>query len=145
MAIFTFGIGFGSFLCNKLLKGRVHTTYLPFSASVMTVALFFLGWLTKNNYFINNPDITSFSQFFSDIYGWGFALALFLISASGGFFVVPLYTYIQLKTPKENCSHVIGGTNILSSLFMILSGIFVMFLIWKWNDNGSDFYCNWSL
>jgi hypothetical protein len=44
---------------------------------------------------------------------------------SGGFFTVPLYTFIQQRSKKETRSRVIAGNNILNALFMVVSSLFL--------------------
>lgn len=128
IATFSVGIGVGSLLCNKILKSTVHTTYLPLSSLIMTLSILLLSWVTSNNYFLIT-DITTIPEFFSDPYGWIFIIALFLISSSAGFFVVPLYAFLQVNSDKDKCSQVIAGTNIISSIFVIASSVFAFVLI----------------
>ena len=41
----------------------------------------------------------------------------------GGFFIVPLYAQIQLKSAPERRSRVIAGNNVLNALFMVASAV----------------------
>ena len=46
LILFSVGVGVGSLSCNKLLKGLIHTTYVPLSAIGMGVCAFILYGLT---------------------------------------------------------------------------------------------------
>jgi hypothetical protein len=47
------------------------------------------------------------------------AADLGLMGLFSGFFIVPLYSYVQLKTPLNETSRVIAANNILNAVFMV--------------------------
>ena len=44
-----------------------------------------------------------------------------MIGVFGGFYIVPLYAYIQSNAEKSHQSRVIAGNNIMNALFMVVS------------------------
>ena len=73
--------------------------------------------------------LQSIIQFFSHLNHWRIALDLFLLAFSGGLFVVPLYTYLQVVSEGGLRSRTIAANNIINALFMILGTGFVMLLV----------------
>jgi hypothetical protein len=50
----------------------------------------------------------------------------FLMSVSGGFFILPLYTLMQARTESGFRSRVVAGNNVLNAIFMVASSVLVM-------------------
>ncbi|HAY94809.1 1-acyl-sn-glycerol-3-phosphate acyltransferase, partial [Shewanella sp.] len=48
---------------------------------------------------------------------------------SGGLFIVPLYAFIQSRSPKGECAQAIAANNIMNSLFMVVSALLSMLLL----------------
>jgi 1-acyl-sn-glycerol-3-phosphate acyltransferase len=55
---------------------------------------------------------------------WRLAIDLTLIGVFAGFFVVPLFAFVQSRTPREQLSRVIAGNNIINALFICLASGF---------------------
>ena len=60
---------------------------------------------------------------------------LFMIGVCGGIYIVPLYSFIQLKAKACERAQVIAANNILNALFMITSALLAMIVLqlfdWK--------------
>jgi len=56
-------------------------------------------------------------------------LDFIMIGVFGGLYIVPLYTFIQVRTEPQIRSRVIAANNILNALFMVLAGIMGMVLL----------------
>ncbi len=112
LTIFSLGIGIGSILCNKLLKGRVDTTYVPLAAIGMAV-------FGIDLYFAANAATLSTRVM----------IDLFLVAVSGGLFTVPLYSYIQKRTDQSRLARLIAGLNIMNAMFMVVSALLSMVLL----------------
>jgi 1-acyl-sn-glycerol-3-phosphate acyltransferase len=54
---------------------------------------------------------------------WRVLLDLFALGLFGGFFIVPLYALIQLRSPVEQRARVIAANNILNALFMVVGSL----------------------
>jgi MFS family permease len=48
------------------------------------------------------------------------------LAVSGGIFIVPLYTYVQAKSPLARRARVIAANNILNALLMVVSAVLTM-------------------
>ncbi|TAM57352.1 MAG: MFS transporter [Rhodanobacter sp.] len=115
LTLFSIGTGIGSLLCERMSARRVEVGLVPLGAFGLTafgVDLFFarpmaalthgLGWLA----------------FLHSAGSWRIALDLTLIGVFAGFYVVPLFAFIQSRTPPERLSRVIAGNNILNALLI---------------------------
>ena len=122
MAMFSIGIGVGSFLCSIMSGKRVELGIVPIGALGMTIAGIYVGSVDVVK-LINASSLTDFIQHSSNI---KILLGLLVLSISGGLFVVPLYAYLQSNTPQEYLSRNIAALNIMNAGFMIIAGIFAI-------------------
>ena len=127
LIIFSIGVGIGSLACNKLLKGFIHTTYVPLSAIGMGVCSFVLYALTKS---YPTPEVqTTCLDFLSTTRGLSICLVLFGFAFFGGLYIVPINTLMQHKSPKAYLATVIGCNNILNALGMALISLLATVLL----------------
>jgi len=115
LTLFSLGTGVGSLMCERLSGKRVEIGLVPmgaFGLTVFAVDLFFarpgvtpgasLDWLA----FLAVPG------------AWRAALDLTMIGAFAGFYVVPLFAFVQSRAPRDRLSRVIAGNNIVNALFI---------------------------
>ena len=55
---------------------------------------------------------------------WRVVLDLTGIGVFAGFYVVPLFAFVQWRTPRERLSRVIAGNNIINALLIVLAACF---------------------
>lgn len=120
LAVFTAGIGAGSLFCNRLLKGRVHATYVPLAALGMTVFAIDLVVASHKPTDITGPLVTLF-QFLGQLSNWRIIADLFFLAACGGVYIVPLYAILQKDSDPTHRSRAIASNNIVNALFMVIS------------------------
>lgn len=121
LTLFSLGTGIGSLLCEKLSGKRVEIGLVPmgaFGLTVFAVDLFFarpgvaagagLGWTA----FAAAPG------------AWRVMLDLTMIGAFAGFYVVPLFAFVQSRAPRERLSRIIAGNNIVNALLICLASGF---------------------
>lgn len=130
LTLFSVGIGVGSILCEKLLKGRVQLTYVPLAAigmAVFGVDLYFAtGGVPET---AADAGLTSALGFATGAGGWRVIVDLFLIAACGGMFVVPLYAMVQQRAREGMVARTIAGLNVMNSLFMVVSAVVSVILL----------------
>lgn len=129
LTLFSVGIGVGSFLCNRLLKGRIQSTYVPWAALAM-------GFFGIDLYFasqpigINSPSgLINIYQFLQNPASWRLVADLFLLAVSGGLYIVPLYTIMQHDSDPDHRARTIASNNVMNSLFMVVSALLVLALL----------------
>jgi 1-acyl-sn-glycerol-3-phosphate acyltransferase len=120
LTLFSLGTGIGSLLCEKLSAKRVEIGLVPmgaFGLTVFAVDLFFarpvvgaggLGWMA----FMATPG------------AWRVMLDLTMIGAFAGFYVVPLFAFVQSRAPRDRLSRVIAGNNIVNALLICIASGF---------------------
>jgi len=118
LTLFSIGTGVGSLLCERMSGRRVEVGLVPLGAFGLTafgIDLFFarstasvaqgLDWLA----------------FLHSAGSWRVVADLTLIGVFAGFYVVPLFAFIQSRTPRDQLSRVIAGNNILNALLICLA------------------------
>lgn len=122
LVFFTIGIGLGSMLCNRLLKGQINATYVPLAALGMT--LFAVDLVLASGHIVTKPGhLLTLGQFLSHLQNWHVLLDLLLLSACGGIYSVPLYAILQYQSDPSHRSRVIACNNIINALFMVITAV----------------------
>lgn len=127
LILFSLGVAAGSLCCNKLLKGIIHATYVPLSALGMGLGLYFL-YKATNNYPTPTETITLW-HFFGAHHAFTICFSLFLLSFSGGLYIVPLNAMMQSHAPKSHTASVIAGNNILNAFGMVVAAVFAVIVL----------------
>ena len=121
LATFTVGIGLGSMLCERMSGKHVEIGLVPFGSIGLTlfgVDLYFaspvgLAGTTPHELLalLSIPDV------------WRVLLDLMMLGVFGGFFIVPLYALVQLRSSLEHRARIIAANNILNALFMVVGAL----------------------
>ena len=129
LTVFSLGIGMGSLLCNRLLRGRIDATYVPIAALGMTVFMLDLFFASQQISSHTVEHLISVSQFLQMGNSWRILGDLFLISVCGGLYTVPLYAMMQSRSKESHRSRVIASNNIMNALFMVAATIITVILL----------------
>lgn len=126
LSLFSIGIGAGSLLCEKLSKGKLELGLVLFGAiglSIFAVDLYSTSTSIHEAYRGISTTI-NYQQFLSIFANWRLLADVALIGLFGGFYIVPLYVYLQTHANSGFQSRVIAANNIVNALFMVLSAGF---------------------
>lgn len=123
LMVFSVGIGAGSLLCNRLLRGEIQLTYVPFGALGISLFALELYFAVTGSQPVQAGSAVGATQFLSDWSGWRVVLDMFLIAASGGIYVVPLNAAIQARSEQAHRARNIATVNIMNALFMVISAV----------------------
>lgn len=123
LAVFSIGIGIGSLLCNKLLKGEIAATYVPLGIIGMTLFTLDLYFASGNVVTSSESILMGASTFLGSFTHWRILIDLLGIAVCGGIYIVPLYAMIQSHTEASYRSRTIAGNNIMNALFMVISAV----------------------
>ncbi len=126
LAVFSFGIGAGSLLCEKLSGHKVEIGLVPFGAIGLTVFGVELYFATPGG--LAPTEQWNWSAFLGQAAHWRVLADVVLLGLFGGFYIVPLYALIQTRSEKSHQSRVIAANNILNALFMVVSALVSMVL-----------------
>ncbi len=118
LGTFSVGIGLGSWLCEKFSGRQVELGLVPLGSiglSLFGVDLFFsYAGLPKGV----ELGIGAFLQAPA---GWRVLVDLLGIGVFGGFYIVPLFAFIQQRSDPRHLARIIAANNILNALLMVLS------------------------
>lgn len=130
LSIFSIGIGIGSVMCNKLLKGKIDGRLVPFGSIGITIGIIIF---CAASYFYDltiKPDhLFGLKEFlFTNLWGWFIILGLFIISVFSGIYIVPLYAIMQHRSEGKYLSRIIAANNVLNAFFMVTSSVSLVIL-----------------
>ena len=131
LSIFSLGIGTGSLLCEKLSKHKVELGLVLFGGIGLTLFGIDL-YATSSSISQVAPAFAPIDHtaFFGQLSHLHLLSDILLIGIFGGFYIVPLYAFIQSHTKRSHQSRVIAGNNIMNALFMVISA---GFSLWVFN------------
>ncbi len=124
---FSVGVGVGSMSCNRLLKGLIHTTYVPLSAIGMSICAFILYALTKD--YATPEQTLSALDFIGSGTGIAISLTLFVFAFCGGLYIVPIDALMQYRAPKAYLATIIGTNNIMNAFGMAAISVLAIILL----------------
>src|SRR5262249_20792860 len=116
LAIFSVGIGVGSLLCERLSGRRIEIGLVPFGSIGLTLFGVDLHFAS-----VGLAAHAPFGplEFMREPAHWRVLADLALVGVFGGFYIVPLYTLIQMRSDPGERSRTIAGNNILNALFVV--------------------------
>ncbi|HEX6736481.1 MAG TPA: MFS transporter, partial [Azonexus sp.] len=121
LAVFTVGIGAGSLLCERLSGKRVEIGLVPFGSIGLT--LFGLDLYFASPTGLAGGAVQTVGALLSLPAVWRVLADLLLLGVFGGFFIVPLYALVQVRSSPEHRARIIAANNILNALFMVVGAL----------------------
>ena len=120
LTVFSIGIGTGSLLCEKMSGRKIELGLVPLGAiglSVFGIDLFFASPVS------DGINITGIIQFIKAPGNIRIMADLLLIGIFGGFYIIPLNSFIQVRAKKEFRARIIAANNIINALFMVAAAL----------------------
>jgi len=121
LTLFSIGTGVGALLCERLSARRVEIGLVPLGA--LGLAVFGIDLYFARPGLAVQPGV----DWLGFVHGAGslrIALDLALIGMFAGVYVVPLFAFIQRRTPADRLSRVIAGNNIINAVLICLGAGF---------------------
>jgi MFS family permease len=121
LGVFTVGIGLGSLLCSRLLRGRL-------GARTVTWGAFAIG-LCSIDLWLASPApgagaaLVGLDGFLAAPFNWRILADLFGIAVAGGVFILPLYVLLQAATPRHRRAQAIAANNIVNAAAMVSAAV----------------------
>jgi 1-acyl-sn-glycerol-3-phosphate acyltransferase len=131
LAMFSIGIGAGSFLCERMSGRIVEIGLVPIGALGLTlfgVDIFFNQSANTSGVLIEPI------AFVTDINNLRLILDILMLGVSGGIYIVPLYALVQQRSNEKKRSRIIAANNMLNALFMVVAALYGFFAL----SNGID-------
>ncbi len=121
LATFTIGIGLGSLACDKLSSHRVELGLVPLGSIGLTVFGLDLALASPSGL---PPQVAlTLAQLLGQPGTWHILADLALIGLFGGFFIVPLYALMQMRSREDCRARIIAANNIVNALFMVVGAL----------------------
>ncbi|HET6805796.1 MAG TPA: MFS transporter [Frateuria sp.] len=121
LTLFSIGTGAGALLCERMSGRRVEIGLVPLGAFGLTVFGVDLFFARHGAALAHGLDWLAFLR---GAGSWRVALDLTLIGVFAGFYVVPLFAFVQARAPRGQLSRVIAGNNIVNALLIVLAAGF---------------------
>ncbi len=120
LATFTFGIGVGSLLCERLSAGRIELGLVPLGSIGMTLFALDLAFASPR---AHAPLALGALALLELGTTWRVLIDLGLLGVFGGFFIVPLYALVQQRSNPKHGARIIAANNIMNALFMVVGAL----------------------
>jgi hypothetical protein len=130
LTVFSLGVGGGSLLSSRILKGRISARISPWGA--LGIALFSVDmWLASpiSQIPIDSAALIGVGGFLAVPSHWRILADLLGIAACGGVFVLPLYALLQTAGDGRRRARAIGANNVVNAAAMVLSALAVIALL----------------
>ncbi|WP_445145268.1 MFS transporter [Dyella sp. Tek66A03] len=121
LTLFSIGTGVGALLCERMSGRRVEVGLVPLGAFGLTAFGIDLYFAHPGVAVTHGLDWWAFLR---SAGSWRIAFDLTMIGVFAGFYVVPLFAFVQARTPRDRLSRVIAGNNILNALLICLAAGF---------------------
>lgn len=126
LALFSIGIAAGSVLCAKLSHETLKLRLVTVGTIGLTVSGLLLVWLTQGQRFAG---LNGIWWFLSQANAYSVMMVMTLIGFFGGFFSVPLYTWLQTASSETFRAHAVAANNIINGIFMVTAAILSALLL----------------
>ena len=127
LTMFAIGIGLGSLLCGRLLRGEVSARYVPLAALGITLFTwdFASAVLGASGPGTAGGQLTNIQAILHAPAGWRMLADLILLSVCGGLYSVPLYAMVQERSQPSHRARTIAANNVVNAVMMVLGAAFV--------------------
>ncbi len=127
-AVFSIGVGIGSLLANKLLKGEISARHVPFAALGISLFIGDFG-LASPGLGASHGALVTLGAWLARPWNWRMLFDVLGMSVCGGIFIVPLYALLQERSESAHRARVIAANNAINALFMVISAGATVMLI----------------
>ncbi len=121
LTLFSIGSGIGALLCEKMSGKRVEIGLVPLGAFGLTAFGVDLYFARHGVAAVRGQDWLAFLH---GAGSWRIVLDLTAIGVFAGFYVVPLFAFVQARAPREKLSRIIAGNNIMNAMLIVLAAGF---------------------
>jgi 1-acyl-sn-glycerol-3-phosphate acyltransferase len=121
LAVFTVGIGLGSLLCERMSGKRVEIGLVPFGSIGLTLFGIDIYFASPATPFAT--EVLGVAALLGIPAVWRILFDLVMLGVFGGFFIVPLYALVQIRSSAAHRARIIAANNILNALFMVTGAL----------------------
>lgn len=122
---FSVGIGIGSMLCARLSNHKIELGLVPYGALGLSLFAFDFSFAHGDL----PTTVIGGIEFLQHVYHWRVLFDASWMGIAGGFFLVPLYSFIQKQAVPEERSRMIAANNIINAIFMTSASVIAIFFL----------------
>ena len=126
LAMFSLGIGAGSFLCEKLSGRMVEIGLVPIGSLGLTI--FGIDIFFSQN-LAGSGELMRPSEFFAQVSSFRVCIDIVMLGVFGGIYIVPLFALVQQRSPLQKRARIIAANNVLNALFMVVATLYAGFAL----------------
>ncbi|WP_158743086.1 acyl-[ACP]--phospholipid O-acyltransferase [Acidisphaera sp. L21] len=113
LTFFSIGVGAGSLLCARILKGEVTARHVPFAAIGLSIFIWDFAHAVTHAHGLSDVHAV-----LTTVPGWRMLADLLLLSMCGGLYSVPLYATIQERSAPAARARMIAANNVVNAVAM---------------------------
>lgn len=132
LALFSIGIAAGSVFCGKISRGSLKLGLVAVGSVGLTLCGGLLVYLTHGHLFSGSND--GVTAFLSNARAYPVCLCMLGIGFFGGFFSVPLYTWLQTAAGDAFRANAIAANNIVNAVFMVSAALLSAVLLFAFDS-----------
>lgn len=135
LTLFSVGIAVGSVLCARLSRGQLRLGLVSLGAAGLAVFGSLLAYVVRGAAFAGSAEnLQGAASFLAQGAAYPVIGAMLAIGFFGGFFSVPLYTWLQTASSDEFRAKAIAANNIANALFMVAAALISALLLWAFDS-----------
>ena len=135
LTLFSVGIAAGSVLCARLSRGQLRLGLVSLGAAGLAVFGSLLAYVVRGAAFAGSAEnLQGAASFLAQGAAYPVIGAMLAIGFFGGFFSVPLYTWLQTASSDEFRAKAIAANNIANALFMVAAALISALLLWAFDS-----------
>ena len=120
LTVFAIGIGAGSMLASRLLRGEPSPRHVPYAALGLSFFAWDFAWACGHA-----GPIETMTALLQSVAGWRILIDLFLLAICGGVYSVPLFAILQEASEPSHRSRMIAANNIMNAVYMVVGSLIV--------------------
>lgn len=133
LALFSIGIAAGSVLCARLSHGNLNLRWVAVGALGLSVCGTVLVWLVSGLQH-DVSQLQGLAAFLTQWRAYPVIAVMAGIGFFGGFFSVPLYTWLQTASSDAFRAHAIAANNIVNGIFMVAAALLSSLLLFAFDN-----------
>lgn len=124
LAMMTVGIAISSPLCSIVLRGKVRFVSVLAGGLAIALSLAAAAWSLSAGGRYPEEILRGLGGVWGDPEATRSFVLIALLALSSGFFTVPLYTWIQQRADPGHRARVVGASNFVNALCMVVAQLF---------------------
>ncbi len=114
LTFFSVGVGAGSMLCSRTLRGEASARLVPFAALGLSVFIWDFARAVGHAH-----GLTDVAAVMRSVAGWRMLVDLLLLAACGGLYSVPLYAIMQEQSARSHLCRMVAANNVVNAAAMV--------------------------